>query len=69
MAGAIDCWLSLQMFNHTFSNQVGHALVTGSQHRPVVRVQRGRPESLPHRDKHVSVKFRRTIMVTCNKTF
>lgn len=65
--GAIDCWLSLQMFNHTVSNQVGHALVTGPQHRPAVRVQGGRPESLPHRDRHVSVKFR-TIMVTCNKT-
>ena len=68
MAGAIDCWLSLQMSNHTVSNPVGHALVTGSQHRPAVRVQGGRPESLPHRDKHVSVKLRRTIMVTCNRT-
>ena len=56
------------MSNHTVSNRVGHAVVTGSQYRPVVRVQGGRPESLPHRDKHVSVKFRRTIMVTCNRT-
>lgn len=57
------------MFKHTVSNQVGHALVSGSQHRPAVRVQGGRPESLPHRDKHVSVKFRRTITVTCHRTF